>query len=556
MINSRLLQGLLEKSPLTVERMCAVESLGRAFELLNESKFDVVLLDLNLPDSEGLDTLENLVKRHSSPAIVVITGNYDDDLGLKAVSSGAQEYLVKGRYDMHLLVKSVYYAIERKRAQEQLRRSEQRANAILQNTGDAMRVVDVDYNVILTNNEMAHLTGVDADRALGSKCYDQLEDRLCNSEECILRRILAGEEQVRIETVIKTADRDEVPVEVIAAPLVTGDTITGMVESYRDITERVLTEQATKQAYENELDSKETRLTEVQRQLVQSEKLASIGQLAAGVAHEMNTPLGFVASNFETLEKYIDKIRRMLGEYEKLTSKIELTEDNGIVECARGIMQTAAELKLDFILEDIEDLFEESKDGIQRVTSIIQNLRDFSRVDQSDEAALFNINKGIEATLVVARNEIKYDADVETDLGEIAAIRCNSGQINQVFLNILVNAAHAIKSCGLDGKGLIRIRTYAEDGKVVCEISDNGCGIEPDKLGKIFDPFFTTKAVGKGTGLGLSLSYDIIVNKHKGQLLVDSEPGKGTTFTIKLPVAGRETVAQDADDNATTCVTC
>jgi signal transduction histidine kinase len=197
-------------------------------------------------------------------------------------------------------------------------------------------------------------------------------------------------------------------------------------------------------------------------------------------------------------------------------------------------------MKIDFILEDLSVLFNDSREGIDRITSIVQNLRDFSRKDEPENFDIYNINDGVKATLVVVQNEIKYDTDVETELSEVPQIFCSSGQINQVLLNILMNAAQAIKSQERDDKGKIAIRTYATDDNVVCEISDDGPGIEPDELQKIFDPFFTTKPVGKGTGLGLSISYDIIVNKHKGILLVDNSIGNGTKFTIKLPISKKE----------------
>jgi signal transduction histidine kinase len=278
----------------------------------------------------------------------------------------------------------------------------------------------------------------------------------------------------------------------------------------------------------------------MQSKIIQSEKLASIGQLAAGVAHEMNTPVGFVASNFQTLESYIKKIQNLLAVYDGLIRKIETSKNTELLNKANAIGKSRNDMKIDFILEDIQGLFDDSKEGLNRVTNIIQNLRDFSRIDQPGSLDEYNLNDGVEATLVVAKNEIKYDAELKTELSEVPLVFCNSGQINQVFLNILVNAAQAIKSQERDDKGTITIRTYATETGAACEISDDGCGIPPDSLPKIFDPFFTTKAVGKGTGLGLSVSYDIIVNKHKGELLVDSTVGKGSKFTIKLPIGEKE----------------
>ncbi|MBW7992882.1 MAG: hypothetical protein FVQ84_23110 [Planctomycetes bacterium] len=223
--------------------------------------------------------------------------------------------------------------------------------------------------------------------------------------------------------------------------------------------------------------------------------------------------------------------------YDELIAQIETSEKSELLNKAKDIGQSRDDMKIDFILEDINVLFDDSREGLDRVTEIIQNLRDFSRIDQPGSCDKYNINKGIEATLIVAKNEIKYDADVKTDFSEVPPIFCHSGQINQVFLNLLVNAAQAIKGQERDGNGTITIKTYtSDDNEVVCEISDDGPGIAPETLSKIFDPFFTTKPPGKGTGLGLSVSHDIIVNKHKGKLFVDSTVGEGTKFTIKLPI--------------------
>jgi signal transduction histidine kinase len=307
-----------------------------------------------------------------------------------------------------------------------------------------------------------------------------------------------------------------------------------------EITERKKAEESVRDACED-LEKANQELKEMQSQLVQSEKLASIGQLAAGVAHEMNTPVGFVASNFETLENYMKKIKELFQMYGELVEKIETSDKAVLLDKVDAISKSRNEMKIDFILKDLSVLFNDSREGIDRVTSIVQNLRDFSRVDKPENFETYNINDGIRATLVVVQNEIKYDADVEMELSEVPQILCSTGQINQVLLNILMNAAQAIKSQERDDKGKITIKTYATDNDVVCEISDDGHGIEPDKLAKIFDPFFTTKPVGEGTGLGLSISYDIIVIKHKGALLVDNSLGKGTKFTIKLPISKKET---------------
>jgi len=298
-------------------------------------------------------------------------------------------------------------------------------------------------------------------------------------------------------------------------------------------------------------------LKQTQCQVIQNEKLAAIGQLAAGVAHEINTPVGFVASNFQTLRRYMNKFMALFAMYENLAQTVNEGDRESRFECIHEINKLREKLKIKYIMDDLEELFSESQEGLARVTDIVQNLRDFSRVDQSYECAEYDFNEGIKTTLVVARNELKYDVDIKLELSDLPVVSCHSGQLNQVLLNMLVNAAQAIKSQERGENGIVKIRTYATETYVVCEIADDGPGIPPDVLPKVFDPFFTTKAPGKGTGLGLSVSYDIVVNKNKGELFVDSRLGEGTTFSIKLPrEAGHacdQEVASHETENSAVC---
>lgn len=303
----------------------------------------------------------------------------------------------------------------------------------------------------------------------------------------------------------------------------------------REIVERKKAEEAASLAYE-ELENASRELKEMQSQQVQSAKLASIGQLAAGIAHELNTPLGFVAYNFETLENYVTKMREILEMYGKLFGEIETSERSELLSQAAVVANARNSMQINYVLENITGLLDDSREGLKGATSIVRSLRDFSRIDELEDVDKYDINDGIRTSVAVANYEIERVADIEMELADVPEIICNAGQINQVLLNLLINAAQAIKSQEETDRGSIKIRTYATEGHVVCEISNNGPGIEPDHLPQIFDPFFTTRAVGQGTGLGLSISHDIVVAKHKGKLLVESPAGEGAKFTMKLPV--------------------
>jgi signal transduction histidine kinase len=287
-----------------------------------------------------------------------------------------------------------------------------------------------------------------------------------------------------------------------------------------------------REAAEAELLRRNTELTELnaklsmaQEQLVQSEKLASIGQLAAGVAHEINNPIGYIFSNFGTLESYMASLFDMLNAYQEAESSIC---SPAVLNNVRAVRER---IELDFLKDDIAALMSESKEGIVRVRKIVQDLKDFSRVDAHQEWHWVNIHHGIDSTLNIVGNEVKYKADVIKEYGDIPEIECLPTQINQVVMNIVVNAAHAVSG----PRGKITIRTGTEGDNISIEISDNGAGIPKEILSRIFDPFFTTKPIGSGTGLGLSLSYGII-QKHNGRIEVESEPNRGTTFRITLPI--------------------
>jgi hemerythrin-like metal-binding protein/PAS domain S-box-containing protein len=318
----------------------------------------------------------------------------------------------------------------------------------------------------------------------------------------------------------------------------------GTIETLQDVTERHRAEDNLRQ-YQNHLeelvakrtsqlaeaniklesDRKELevllrKVEDSQQQLLQSEKMASIGQLAAGVAHEINNPVGFVNSNLGTLKTYVAQLLNVISAYEA-----------GVPD---EISTARKKADIDFLREDLPSLVAESQEGLSRVTKIVQDLKDFSHVDQAERQHA-DLNAAIESTLNVVWNELKYKAEVIRELGDIPAVDCVPAQINQVFMNLLVNAAHAIEQ-----QGKIFVRSGTENQQVWFEIEDTGKGMTEEVRNRIFEPFFTTKPVGKGTGLGLSISYDIIVKKHGGSLDVRSTPGQGTCFRIWLPIDAKE----------------
>lgn len=284
-----------------------------------------------------------------------------------------------------------------------------------------------------------------------------------------------------------------------------------------------------------ELNLLNAKLVTAQEHLVQSEKLASIGQLAAGVAHEINNPIGYIFSNFGMLEGYINSLFEMLGIYEKF----EHSHSDPSIKQELHAKRTA--LELDFLKEDIPELMKESKEGIVRVKKIVQDLKDFSHVDATPEWQFADLNRGIDSTLNVVNNEVKYKADIIKEYANLPQVQCMPSQINQVVMNLVVNAAHAIGP----ERGKIHIRTGVEGEFAWIEIADNGSGIPKDVLPRIFDPFYTTKPVGKGTGLGLSLSYGI-VQKHHGRIEVKTAIGLGTTFRVTLPLVQSDTAHEAA----------
>jgi PAS domain S-box-containing protein len=415
----------------------------------------------------------------------------------------------------------------------------------LESTADGILVIDGNGKITSMNRLFSQMWGIPPallDAGEDGAIIEFLARQVREGELCRTRlREVADSEQ--------TEDLFELDngrfFECRARPQYLGERIIGRVFGYTDITERIQAEAALRES-RDQLESKvrertrdlqaanarlETEMAHqaelikklgvAQSQLLQSEKMASIGVLAAGVAHEINNPIGFVNSNLGCLQRYTQSLLQLLDAYEALESTLAAPD-------REAIARLKAETDAAYLREDFGSLLSESLDGLDRVKRIVRDMKDFSHVDHADLQHA-NLESGLDSTLNVVWNEVKYKAEVSKEYGGVPDIVCYPSQLNQVFMNLLVNAAHAI-----DEQGRITLRTGHDEGWIWIEVEDTGAGIPPENLGRIFEPFFTTKPVGKGTGLGLSLSYGI-VQKHGGRIDVSSEVGKGTLFRVLLP---------------------
>jgi PAS domain S-box-containing protein len=287
-----------------------------------------------------------------------------------------------------------------------------------------------------------------------------------------------------------------------------------------DITQSV-EDSRIKKELQDRVESREQERDRLAIELRTAQKLEAVGRLAAGVAHEINTPMQYISDNVTFLSESVDDLADVISAYRD--------------DRERGDA-VAAEVEADYLLTELPKAMQRSRDGLKRVTNIVRAMKEFSH-PTTDAHTSADINKAIETTLEVARSEYKQLAVIELNLAPLPLVPCNIGELNQVFLNLVVNAAHAIEAAGKDvSSGRIRIATSHVGAELHINLEDNGCGIEPHNLDKIFDPFFTTKEVGKGTGQGLAISRSIVVDRHGGAFDVHSIVGTGTRFTIRLPV--------------------
>jgi PAS domain S-box-containing protein len=397
---------------------------------------------------------------------------------------------------------------ERKRAEAELRSSQERLRLILETANEGIWVVDAEGVTEFVNGRAAEMFGLQVERMLGRPFFEVVPESLRTAARSDRESIARGEGAKREMRVPRTDGSERWLVFSRGILRDLDGHVSGSVSVFTDVTQQ----------------------RRAQQELEQARKLEAVGQLAAGIAHEINTPMQFIGDNTHFLGE-------AFGSLCQLVERCRSALSTGDLEAARRDVQRAVEeLDVDYVAEQVPGVIQRTLEGVRRVSTIVRAMREFAHPDQHEMVAS-NLNDAILATLEVARSEYKYVADVETDLEDIPPVTCHAGDLNQVFLNLVVNAAHAIEQVvkGTSRRGTIRVATRALGQSVVIDVVDTGCGIPEQIHHQIFDPFFTTKEVGKGTGQGLAIAQRIIA-KHHGELTFASEVGRGTTFSIRLPV--------------------
>ena len=288
-----------------------------------------------------------------------------------------------------------------------------------------------------------------------------------------------------------------------------------------------------------ELEKQNMKLQEAMFHMVQKEKMAAIGGLAAGIAHEINNPLGYITSNLSSLTKYVSRLELIIKDYKGTLKQIEkISSDNKIiVEMLESIKKAEEKSRIEYILSDLDNLLNDTKDGVEKVSKIVQTLGNFAKDDKEEGKSYHDINNMVEEVLLIVNNETKgLVSFIKGEDTENVLAYCNRSQVESVIINIVMNAVHAIRTMNNEKDKFVKITTGILENQAIFSIADNGPGIEKEALSKIFNPFFSTRDVGEGIGLGLSISYDIIVNKHNGELTAESVEDIGSVFKIKLPL--------------------
>jgi signal transduction histidine kinase/CheY-like chemotaxis protein len=487
---------------------------------------DLIICDVEMPDGTGHDVFDALKAKTATSAIpfIFMTGMNDPNELRRSMEQGADDFLAKP-FRVDSLLAAVETRLRRSTMlRDQSAQTEKRLQAIVEANPDLVAMADMNTRQILYLNQagrkILHLGDIEDSTSLGlGDIYPPA------ALERILGAIIPTVMQKGIwtgESPLLTRLKVEVPMlQVVIAHKSPDGGVEFVSINAHDLTERKKVE-------------KERHQMEIQ--LRHAQKLESIGQLAAGIAHEINTPTQFIGDNLRFMQDAFNDLLGLLGQFHVL---LEAARSQSFAPGPTGkIEQTIQTIDLPDLEKEIPQAIGQALSGVQRVAKIVQAMKDFSHPGNETKMPV-DLNRSIESTLTVCRNEWKYVADLQTDFDlSLPLVSCLPGEFNQAILNIVVNAAHAITDkVGDKGQGIIGVSTRRQGDKVEIRISDTGTGIPEAARGKIFDPFFTTKEVGKGSGQGLAISRSVVVDKHQGEIFFETETGRGTTFVIRLPLS-------------------
>jgi PAS domain S-box-containing protein len=459
------------------------------------------------------------------PPVIVVNRDGDESTALEAFKRGAADCVVAGEEFADVLPVVALEQIQRWRAardqgvaERRIRDLESYNQNIIQNLNSALLVVDLEGRIVFSNPPAEEILGESAEALRGRMIWSWFTGTP-RAEIHVARTLETGERFKGIESTLTRSDGKPVPIGISSAPVSDGDgNKLGAVAVFSDLTEIKL----------------------LQRKVLQTEKMASIGQLAAGVAHEINNPMGFIHANLYQMAEYLTDIRRVWDEVDALQSAVAGGDPDEIQRSSNELAAASKQADVEFALSDFAKAIRESQEGSERIRHIVNDLRNFSHRD-SEHPVLADVNQFLESTAGIVWPMMKHLVVLEKEYGDLPSVHCYPMQLQQVFMNLLVNAYQAIeeKIGGSGETGAIWLRTESRKGGVAIVVKDTGSGIAAENLGRIFDPFFTTKKVGMGTGLGLSTCFNI-VERHGGSLVAESQLGVETTFTVWLPGAQPE----------------
>jgi signal transduction histidine kinase/DNA-binding NarL/FixJ family response regulator len=503
-----------------------------AKKVLDSQDIELLLCDVKMPEESGLELIRYAKELHPRVGRIMITSLDSLEIASEIMSIGVYGYIVKPMTKNVVLITvenalrhlhlDLHFQACRIELEKKMSLRSEKLAAIMNNLTVGVVMLGPDMKIMEINRQMQRWFPQTA-QGSGYFCYDafncrQVEHSFANCP--LYESFQTGETREEIKK-IKTVQGEMEFRVVTNAIFDSSGKIYAGIALYEDVTEKMILE----------------------RDLRQSQKLEAVGQLAAGIAHEINSPIQYIGDNINFLKTSFADISKVLETYHRLWH--QLVQAGAVAEdMDRSLSVVLEEADIEYLSEEISLTFDQSLDGVRRVDKIVRAMKEFSHPG-SDEKTMVDINKIIENTTIVCRNEWKYVAELDTNFAsDLPKIPCYQSEVSQVFLNIIVNAAHAIeefsKKINDNRLGQISITTSRMDNGVRIQISDTGGGIPEKNQNRVFDPFFTTKPSGKGTGQGLAIAYRTVVNKHQGTIFFETETGKGTAFVIELPGTGDE----------------